>query len=70
MHRLILGTVAAAMAFGISSAGFAMPVFNPHDHGDPNHQGGNVHRAEYYWNHHHYQHRNWDRHYHRWHYYD
>ena len=71
MRRLILGTIAAAaITVGISSAGFAAPAFGPHEHGGPDTRMTNVHPAEYYWNHHHYQHREWDRHHHRWHYYD
>ncbi len=71
MRRLILGTTAAAaMVVAIASAGFAAPAFGPHEHGDTGRRAGNVHAANYYWNHHHYQHRDWDRHHHRWHYYD
>jgi hypothetical protein len=71
MRRLILGTMAAAvMAVGISSAGFAAPAFNPHEHGRPDSRITNVHPVDYYWNHRHYHHRDWDRHHHRWHYYD
>ena len=71
MRRLILRTLAAAaMVVGISSAGFAAPAFGPHEHGGPSPRATNVHLADYYWNHHHYHHRGWDRGHHRWHYYD
>ncbi len=70
MRRLIYGMVAAAaMVVGVSSAGFAAPGLGPHEYGDMNPQVANIHRADYYWNHHHYAHRDWDRHHHRWHYY-
>jgi hypothetical protein len=68
MRRLILGTMAAvAMALGVSAGAFAAPAFRPYD-GHPN--VVNVQRADYYWNHHSYHHRDWDQHQHRWHYYD
>jgi hypothetical protein len=61
---------AAAMIVGISAAGFAAPAFGPRHHGGPDARITNVHPADYNWHHHHYQHREWDRHHHRWHYYD
>jgi hypothetical protein len=71
MRRFILGTMtAAAMAVGLSSAGFAGPAFNPHEHGGSDARITNVRPVDYYWNHHHYHHRDWDRHHNRWHYYD
>jgi hypothetical protein len=71
MRRLILGTVAtAAIAIGMSSAGFAAPAFALQEHDSPNPHVANVHRVDYYWNHHHYHHRDWDRNHHHWHYYD
>ena len=71
MRRIVLTTMAAAvMALGLSAGAFAAPAFGPHEHGGPNPGIVNVQRADYYWNHRHYQHRDWDRHHHRWHYYD
>jgi hypothetical protein len=71
MRRLILGTLAAAsVVIGVSSAGFAAPAFAPHEHVGTNPQVTDVHRVDYYWNHHRYHHRDWDRHHHHWHYYD
>jgi len=71
MRSFILGTMTAvAVAVGASTAVFAVPAFAPHDDGGFNPNVVSVQRTEYYWNHHHYQHRDWDRHHHRWHYYD
>ena len=71
MRRLILGTLAtAAIVVGISSSGFAAPTAGLYGHGGPNPQAANIHLADYYWNHHRYHHRDWDRDHHHWHYYD
>jgi hypothetical protein len=71
MRSLILGTMTAVVvALGASTAAFAAPVSHPHEHGGPNSNVVSVDRADYYWNHHRYHHRDWDRHQHRWHYYD
>ena len=72
MRRLILGTLAtAAIVVGISSSGFAAPTAGLYGHDGPNPQAANLHLADYYyWNHHRYHHRDWDRDHHRWHYYD
>jgi hypothetical protein len=68
MRSLILGTMTAAVfALGASTAVFAAPAFAPHEQGRPNTNVVNVRRTDYYWNHHHFQHRDWDRHHHRWH---
>jgi hypothetical protein len=56
---------AAMMALGVSAGAFADPAFRPHVNG-PNTNVVKVQRAEYYWNHHRYEHRDWDRDHHRW----
>jgi hypothetical protein len=61
---------AAVIALGISVGAFAAPAFGQHGHGGPNANVLNVRRADYSWNHYRYQHRDWDRHHHRWHYFD
>ena len=71
MRRLTFGTLAAvAIVLGMSSAGSAASVYGLHEQGAMSEQAGNLHRVDYYWNHHHYHHRDWDRDHHRWHYYD
>ena len=70
MRSFILGTMTAVVvALGASTAVFAAPAVGPHVHGGPNPNVVHVQRTDYYWNHHHYQHRDWDRHHHQWHYY-
>jgi hypothetical protein len=61
---------AALVAVGASAVALAAPM--PHEQqqrGSVSHFV-NVQQADYYWNHHQYHHRDWDRHHHRWHYYD
>jgi hypothetical protein len=71
MHSFILRTmIAVAVAVGASTAVFIAPSFAAHENGSFNPNVVNVQRADYHWNHHNYQHRDWDRHQHRWHYYD
>jgi hypothetical protein len=71
MRRLILGSMtAAALAFGVSTVAFAAPLPPPHNLGRPNSKTVHVQGADYYWNHHRYHHRDWDRNHHHWHYYD
>jgi hypothetical protein len=72
MRQLILGSTAAAViVLGISTVAFAAPL-SPRDNlSSPNSnivnvQGGN----SYYWDHHRYHHRDWDRDHHHWHYYN
>jgi hypothetical protein len=70
MRKLILGTMTAVMvAIGASAATFAAPVTHRFDRG-PVTSHADVQRTDYYWNHHRYHHRDWDRDHHRWHYYD
>ena len=70
MRRLILGAIAAVtMAIGVSGGAFASPAYRPYD-GGPNPNAVRIQRIDYYWNHHRYHHRDWDRDHHRWHYYD
>jgi hypothetical protein len=70
MRRLILGSMAAAvMALGVSAGAFAAPVVHQFDR-SPITAHASLQRADYYWNHRHYQHRDWDRHHHHWHFYD
>ena len=70
MRNLILGTMTAAIVvLGISAATFAAPVAHHFDR-SPVTPRADVQRADYYWNHHRYHHRDWDRDHHRWHYYD
>jgi hypothetical protein len=72
MRQFILGSLtAAAMAIGVSTVALAAPLSPQHNFGSPNSnilnvQGGN----SYYWNHHRYSHRDWDRNHRHWHYYD
>jgi hypothetical protein len=69
MHRLIIGTITAAvMALGVSGVGFAAPSITPYENDNPT--ASHVQQVDYYWDHHYYHHRDWDRHQHRWHYYD
>jgi hypothetical protein len=72
MRQLILGSTAAAViALGISTVAFAAPFLPQHNFGSPDFNIVNVQGGDsYYWNHHPYHHRDWDRHHHRWHYYD
>ena len=69
MRSFILGTMTAAVVgLGASTAVFAAPAVGPHGYGSASPNLVNVQRTDYYWNHHHYQHRDWD--HHHWHYYD
>jgi hypothetical protein len=72
MHRLILGTMAAAvMVLGVAAAALAAPVSHQLEHGSAASGFVSVQDANYYyWNHHRYHHRDWDRDHHRWHYHD
>jgi hypothetical protein len=71
MRSFILGTMTAVVvALGASTAVFAAPAFAPHEHGGRGPSATNIQRTDYYWSHHHYQHRDWDRHHHHWRYYD
>jgi len=67
MRRIILSAVAAMiLGLGVSASGIAAPVVHAQKH-----EADSVQRADYYyWNHHRYHHRDWDRDHHRWHYYD
>jgi len=70
MRRLIVGTMAAAMlGLGISASSIAAPVMVPQRH-EGGGYGERVQQSDYYWDHHRYHHRDWDRHHNRWHYYD
>lgn len=71
MRQLILGTMTAAvLVLGGLTVAFAGPV--SHQHGTDGRPAPalNVQRADYYWDHHRYHHRDWDRDHHRWHYHD
>jgi hypothetical protein len=69
MRRIMLGTVATAMmTIGASVMSFAAPFSQPHGPAGINSGAAHAQKVDYYWNHHHYAHRDWDRHHH-WHYY-
>jgi hypothetical protein len=71
MRLFILGAIAAAvMAGGGSSIARAAPYSHPRGHDGIQSNVVDVQRVEYYWNHHHYHYRDWDRDHHRWHYHD
>ena len=72
MRRLILRTVATVvLVVGTPAALFAAPISQPHERAAIHSTDSHVQRMDYYsWNHHHYAHRDWDRHHNRWHYYD
>lgn len=65
MRKLILSaTMLTGMIMGVGSVHAApVPV-------QPAISGSRTVLVDYYWNHHHWHHRSWDRHYHRWHYYN
>jgi hypothetical protein len=70
MRRMILGTVATAMMTrGVSAMSFAAPISQPHGSAGFNSGAAHAQKADYYWNHRHYEHRDWDRHHHYYHYY-
>lgn len=71
MRRLILGTMTAAvMVLSVAAAAFAAPVSHQLEYGSRASGVVGVQDADYYWNHHRYHHRDWDRDHHRWHYHD
>ena len=70
MRQLILGTMTAALVtLGPSAAAFAAPYAHEFER-----DAAISHTAQwadhFYWNHHRYAHRDWDRDHRRWHYYD
>ena len=72
MRQLILRTVTAALVtLGSSAAAFAAPLAHQLDRNISDSHPTSVQRVDYYyWNHHRYAHRDWDRDHRRWHYYD
>jgi len=70
MRGFILGAMAAAVMAGGSSIALAAPYSYPRGHDDVQRNGTNVQQTDYYWNHHHYHYRDWERDRHRWHYHD
>jgi hypothetical protein len=71
MRRSTLSTVATAvLVLGTPAALFAAPISQPHERAAIHSTDPHVQRADYFWNHHRYAHRDWDRHHNRWHYYD
>src|ERR1700722_7083771 len=66
MRRLILSTVATAvLVVGTPAVLFAAPISQPHEQAAIRSADPHVQRVDYYWNHHHYAHRDWDRHHNR-----
>jgi hypothetical protein len=69
MHKtLLLLTALTGIAAGAPIIGHAAPTEHPgvvYRTSDPS-----VQQVDYYWNHHRWHHRDWDRDHHRWHYYD
>ncbi len=69
MHTIILRTVTiAGLAIGVSSIASASPV-RPALSPDVGVQTSQIQQVDYYYNHHHYKHRSWDKHHRRWRYY-
>jgi hypothetical protein len=70
MHRIIVSlsmiTGLIVSATGIASASPATHLLAHSTVG----AATSVERIDYYWNHHHYQHRSWDKQHARWHYYN
>jgi hypothetical protein len=66
MRQLIVGSITAAViVVSVSTIACAAPLSPQHSL-----SGLHVHRVNYYyWNHHRYAHRDWDRYHHHWHYY-
>jgi hypothetical protein len=69
MFKIILGTLTVSGviigASSIASASPSSPVLNP----KATVTTANIEHVDYYYNHHHYKHRSWDKHHNRWHYY-
>jgi hypothetical protein len=69
MRRLMLGTLTiAGLIIGASTIASASPA-TPLFRGDAAVQTAQVQQVDYYWNHHRYKHRSWDKGHHRWRYY-
>jgi hypothetical protein len=69
MHTIILRTVTiAGLIIGVSTIASASPA-RPLLSRDSALQTSQVERVDYYYNHHRYKHRSWDRRHRRWRYY-
>jgi len=67
MRQFVLSVAfGAVIALGASNGTLAAPFSGI----GPSAHSVNVQRADYYHNHHHYRHREWDREHHRWNYHD
>ncbi len=70
MHKfLILLTALAGIAAAVQMVAQAAPV-ETHFGAFHGTSGPTMQPVDYYWNHHHWHHRDWDRDHHRWHYYN
>jgi hypothetical protein len=65
----IIATPATGLWLGTSALAFATPTMG-RLYQDSGSQSVAVEQVDYYWNHHHWHHRSWDRHHEHWHYYD
>jgi hypothetical protein len=71
MRRFALATMTAiAMVLGAATLASAAPVSHQHGPNGPVAPDVRPQKVDYYWNHHRYHHRDWDREHHHWHYYD
>jgi hypothetical protein len=69
MHKILFGTLTiAALLFGLPAIGRASPATPLLDR-DALARSSSIEPAYYYYNHHRYRHRSWDRRYRRWRYY-
>jgi hypothetical protein len=69
MHKILLGTLTlSGLIIGVSTIASAAPATPLLGH-EITVQTAQVQQVDYYWNHHHYKHRSWDKHHNRWHYY-
>jgi hypothetical protein len=69
MHKIILGTLTlSGLIIGASSIASASPA-TPLLNRDASMQTAQVQQIDYYYNHHHYKHRSWDKGHNHWHYY-
>jgi hypothetical protein len=69
MREIILRTLTiSCMIVGVSTIASASPAIGSLD-SDAALQSSSVERVDYYWNHHRYKHRSWDKGHRRWRYY-
>jgi hypothetical protein len=69
MHKIVVGTIAiGAVIVGMATMAAASPA-TPLLGGDNTARTAEVQQVDYYWNHHRYKHRSWDKRRRRWRYY-